>query len=61
VLANSIVSSSLLGRIAAEAGLRHEETLTGFKWIAKIPDLAFGFEEALGYCVDADGVRTGQG
>ena len=61
VLANSIVSSSLLGRIAADAGLRHEETLTGFKWIAKIPDLAFGFEEALGYCVDADGVRDKDG
>ncbi len=50
--ANSIVSSSLLSRMAAAYGLRHEETLTGFKWIGRIPDLAFGYEEALGYCVD---------
>lgn len=50
--ANSIVSSSLLARLAADYGLRHEETLTGFKWIGRIPDLAYGYEEALGYCVD---------
>ena len=50
--ANSIVSSSLLSRLATAYGVRHEETLTGFKWIGRIPDLAFGYEEALGYCVD---------
>ncbi len=50
--ANSIVSSSLLSRMAAGYGVRHEETLTGFKWIGRIPDLTFGYEEALGYCVD---------
>ncbi len=50
--ANSIVSSSLLAAIAADHGIRHEETLTGFKWIGRIPDLAYGYEEALGYCVD---------
>jgi phosphomannomutase len=50
--ANSIVSSSLLSKMAAAWGIRHEETLTGFKWIGRIPDLAFGYEEALGYCVD---------
>ncbi len=64
-MACSIVSSSLLGRIAADAGLPYEETLTGFKWIGRIPDLLFGYEEALGYCVDAvavsdkDGVSAG--
>ncbi|GAA3731019.1 phospho-sugar mutase [Streptomyces tremellae] len=59
--AESIVSSSLLGRIAAAAGLPHEETLTGFKWIARVPGLRYGYEEALGYCVDPDGVRDKDG
>ena len=50
--ANSIVSSSLLATMAAAYGVGHHETLTGFKWIGRIPGLAFGYEEALGYCVD---------
>jgi phosphomannomutase len=61
VFAASIVSSSLLSRIAAAAGLRHEDTLTGFKWIARVPGLRYGYEEALGYCVDPDGVRDKDG
>ncbi|WP_131105341.1 phospho-sugar mutase [Ornithinimicrobium sufpigmenti] len=52
VLARSIVSSRLLGALADAAGLRGEETLTGFKWIGRVPGLAYGYEEALGYCVD---------
>jgi phosphomannomutase len=52
VYAQSIVSSSLLGKMAVAAGQPHQETLTGFKWIGRIPGLAFGYEEALGYCVD---------
>ena len=59
--AASIVSSSLLGRIAATHGLGYEETLTGFKWIARVPGLRFGYEEALGYCVDPDSVRDKDG
>ncbi|MEV8017721.1 phospho-sugar mutase [Streptomyces sp. NPDC086554] len=59
--AESIVSSSLLGRIAEKAGLPYEETLTGFKWIARVEDLRYGYEEALGYCVDPDGVRDKDG
>jgi len=59
--AASIVSSSLLGRVAAEAGLPFTETLTGFKWIARVPGLAYGYEEALGYCVDPGGVRDKDG
>ncbi|WP_427004255.1 phospho-sugar mutase [Pseudarthrobacter sp. H2] len=64
VFANSIVSSRLLARIAAAAGYAHEETLTGFKWIARVPGLLFGYEEALGYCVapalvrDKDGISA---
>jgi phosphomannomutase len=67
----SLVSSPLLGRIAASLGVRYEETLTGFKWIAnRAMDLehegyqfVFGFEEALGYCVgdvvrDKDGISA---
>ncbi|WP_299532663.1 phospho-sugar mutase [uncultured Streptomyces sp.] len=61
VFAASIVSSSLLGRIAERAGLGHEETLTGFKWIARVEGLRYGYEEALGYCVDPDGVRDKDG
>ncbi|HEY0186494.1 MAG TPA: phospho-sugar mutase [Cellulomonas sp.] len=61
VLANSIVSSRLLGRIAAAAGLRHAQTLTGFKWIARTDSLVFGYEEALGYCVDPTDVRDKDG
>ncbi|WP_420329308.1 phospho-sugar mutase [Serinicoccus marinus] len=52
VLARSIVSSRLLGAMARYAGLQGEETLTGFKWIGRVPGLAYGYEEALGYCVD---------
>jgi len=50
--ANSIVSSSLLGKIAAAHGIEFHETLTGFKWISKVPNLGYGYEEAIGYCVD---------
>jgi phosphomannomutase len=61
VFATTIVSSSLLGKIAAAHGIAYRETLTGFKWLSKIPDLAFGYEEALGYCVDPGGVRDKDG
>ncbi|MFE0402593.1 phospho-sugar mutase [Streptomyces nigra] len=59
--AESIVSSSLLGRIAEKAGLPYKETLTGFKWIARVEGLRYGYEEALGYCVDPEGVRDKDG
>ena len=59
--AASIVSATLLEAIATKNGLKYQSTLTGFKWIAKIPDLSFGYEEALGYCVDADSVRDKDG
>jgi phosphomannomutase len=61
VYATSIVSSSLLGRMAAAAGQPHAETLTGFKWISRVDGLAFGYEEALGYCVDPEHVRDKDG
>ncbi|MGO9838819.1 MAG: phospho-sugar mutase [Polyangiaceae bacterium] len=67
----SIVSSPLLGRIAVDLGVRYEETLTGFKWIAGRAieleregfEFVFGYEEALGYCVgravrDKDGISA---
>jgi phosphomannomutase len=50
-LANSIVSASL-AKVAAFHGLKYQQTLTGFKWISKVPDLSYGYEEALGYCID---------
>ncbi len=71
VVLASIVSSPLLGRIAADLGVRYEETLTGFKWITHRAialeregyEFVFGYEEALGYCVgnvvyDKDGVSA---
>jgi phosphomannomutase len=61
VFANSIVSSRLLAAIARAAGIRHEETLTGFKWIARVPGLRYGYEEALGYCVAPAAVRDKDG
>ncbi len=61
VYACSIVSSSLLGKMATARGQLHQETLTGFKWIARVDDLAFGYEEALGYCVDPRHVRDKDG
>ena len=50
-LANSIVSASL-AKVADFHNLKYQQTLTGFKWISKVPDLSFGYEEALGYCID---------
>lgn len=61
VLANSIVSSRLLGRIAAAHGAEHRETLTGFKWIARVHDIAYGYEEAIGFCVNPAAVRDKDG
>jgi phosphomannomutase len=64
VYASSVVSSSLLGELAATYGQPHRETLTGFKWIGRVEGLAFGYEEALGYCVapglvaDKDGISA---
>ncbi|WP_112246480.1 phospho-sugar mutase [Kribbella monticola] len=61
VAACSIVSSSLLSKIAAAYGVRYADTLTGFKWIGRVPDLVFGYEEALGYCVDPSAVKDKDG
>lgn len=61
VFANSIVSSRLLAAMAKAAGVRHEETLTGFKWISRVEGLRYGYEEALGYCVDPRHVRDKDG
>jgi len=61
VYAQSIVSGTLLERIAADAGLGYATTLTGFKWIAKVPGLRFGYEEALGYCCDPEAVKDKDG
>jgi phosphomannomutase len=61
VFANSIVSSRLLAAMAAGAGIRHQETLTGFKWISRVAGLRYGYEEALGYCVDPHQVRDKDG
>ena len=59
--ANSIVSSSALKKIAHHYSLDFKETLTGFKWLAKIENLTFGYEEAIGYCVDSKTVNDKDG
>ena len=61
VYATTIVSSSLLGAMAAAAGQEYRETLTGFKWLGRVDGLAFGYEEALGYCVAPSLVRDKDG
>ena len=60
-VANSLVSSSLLGKIAKKNGVDFHETLTGFKWISKVDNLLFGYEEAIGYCVDPTVVNDKDG
>ena len=60
-LACSIVSSSVLAKVAAHYGLEFKATLTGFKWISKVPNLIFGYEEALGYCIDPEQVADKDG
>jgi len=61
VLACSIVSSSAISEVAKAHGLEFKQTLTGFKWISKIPNLIFGYEEALGYCIDPNHVADKDG
>jgi phosphomannomutase len=67
VVATTIVSSSLLGKMAAAAGVAYRETLTGFKWLARTPEpgqrLVYAYEEALGHCAgpavrDKDGMTA---
>ncbi|GAB3118210.1 phospho-sugar mutase [Streptomyces calidiresistens] len=60
-LAASVVSSSLVERMARAAGLPFRYTLTGFKWLSRVEGLRYGYEEALGYCVDPEGVRDKDG
>ncbi|HUP99117.1 MAG TPA: phospho-sugar mutase [Aeromicrobium sp.] len=59
--ASSVVSSSFMGALAAAHGQPWQQTLTGFKWLGKVPDLAFAYEEALGYCVAPGVVRDKDG
>jgi phosphomannomutase len=60
-MGNSIVSSSALRKIAAHYGIDFKEVLTGFKWLAKIEELAYGYEEAIGYAVDSETVNDKDG
>jgi len=60
--ATTIVSSAMLRAMCVARGVPYGESLTGFKWIVRVaPDLAYGYEEALGYCVAPDLVRDKDG
>lgn len=61
VLANSVVSSRLLERLCRVRDVEHAATLTGFKWLARVPDLIFGYEEAIGFNVDPMHVKDKDG
>ena len=61
VFASSVVSSRALAALAARHGIAHTPTLTGFKWISRVPGIVYGYEEALGYCVDPNTVRDKDG
>jgi phosphomannomutase len=65
VVATTVVSGSLLRRIASAAGVRCVTTLTGFKWIARAGGddggLVYGYEQALGYAVRPDLVADKDG
>jgi phosphomannomutase len=62
LVASTVVSSSMLAHVAAAHGARHEETLTGFKWLMRAGDgLVFAYEEALGVSVDPSFVRDKDG
>jgi phosphomannomutase len=62
VHATTIVSSTLLKALCAARDVPYAETLTGFKWIVRAADdLAYGYEEALGYCVAPEHVRDKDG
>ena len=61
VFARSIVSGSMIDAIGAAHGIPVHQTLTGFKWIARAPGMVFGYEEAIGYCLNPDAVRDKDG
>ena len=60
-LACSIVSSPALSAVAEHYGLDFRWTLTGFKWVSRVENLAFGYEEALGYLVNPGTIRDKDG
>lgn len=60
-MANSIVSSMMMESIAHDAGLDYTNTLTGFKWVSRVANLVYGYEEALGYCVNPEFVGDKDG
>ncbi len=61
VFSASIVSSSLVLKMAIANGFNSEVTLTGMKWAGHIKNLVFGYEEAIGYSVDPSAVSDKDG
>ncbi|MGQ0465581.1 MAG: phospho-sugar mutase [Sporichthyaceae bacterium] len=61
VLATTVVSGPGLTELARAHGRECVRTPTGFKWLARVPGVAFAYEEALGYCVDPAAVRDKDG
>ncbi|WP_068154258.1 phospho-sugar mutase [Rhodococcus phenolicus] len=62
LVATTIVSSTLLAKVAAARDARFVQTLTGFKWLARAGEgLVYAYEEAIGHCVDPEAVRDKDG
>ena len=60
-LATTVVSAPALENIAERFGLQCQRTLSGFKWIGRVPELIYGYEEALGYLVNPETLRDKDG
>jgi phosphomannomutase len=61
VLATTLVSAGALARLAAAADRPCVLTPTGFKYLARVPNVAYAYEEALGYCADPVAVADKDG
>jgi phosphomannomutase len=60
-VASTIVSSELPAKVCRDFGVKHQTTLTGFKWLSRVEDLGYAYEESIGYCVNPSAVLDKDG